>query len=408
MSGWKKGGGIGFLISEEVKYREHTLDLKDIMTLEVYCIEIKSKGMPVLLVTFYRPQNQPVQTSIKELKVLFKLVKSEKRPVVVCTDHNLDLLKASTHARIQEFLELTSDMGFLFTVSKPTRITHQSATIIDNIFISKEFSEDYKCWILQEDLSDHMSCLLSLPRIEKDRKHQIEIKKRKVDLKSINHIKLDMLWVDWIGRLENMNCEDTFGTFHDILMSSLDKQCPEKKVIKKGRKSFQPWISKGIKKSISKQRMLYKFYLENKSDMSNMEKYKNYKKVLQRTIRQTKKFYYSNLCTNHKRNTRKLWGIINSVLKKKPDKTSVIDCLEINKIQVFDSTQIVNELSTYFANVGELLAKRTKTPIKNIDYYNSKIDTSPMTMFLHPTDEREISKLIDKLKAKKKEWTRQY
>ena len=181
-----------------------------------------------------------------------------------------------------------------------------------------------------------------------------------------------MLSIDWIGRLENMNCEDAFGTFHDILMSSLDKHCPEKKVEKKGRKSFQPWISKGIKKCISKQCMLYKIYLENKSDMSNMEKYKNYKKVLQRTIRQAKNFYYSKLCTYHKRNTRKLWGIINSVLKKKSDKTTVIDCLEINKILVYDSNQIVNELSTYFANIGELLAKRTKTPIKNIDYYNSK------------------------------------
>ena len=178
----KKGGGIGFLISEEVKYREHTLDLKDIMTLEVYSIGIKTKGTPVLLVTFYRPPNQPVQTSIKDLKVLFKSVKSEKRPVVVCTDHNLDLLKASTHARTQEFLEITSDSGFLFTVCKPTRITHQSATLIDNIFISKEFSENYKCWILHEDLSDHMPCLLSLPRIEIDRKHPIEIQKRKVDL----------------------------------------------------------------------------------------------------------------------------------------------------------------------------------------------------------------------------------
>ena len=223
------------------------------MILEVYCVEIKSKGKPVLLVTFYRPPNQPIQASMKDLKDLFRSLKAEKRPVVVCTDHNLDLLKASTHAKTQEFLEITSDSGFLLTVSKPTRITHQTATLIDNIFISKEFSEGYKCWILLEDLSYHMPCLLSLPRIEIDRKHPVEIRKRKVDLKSMNHIKLDMQLIDWIGKLENLNCEDSFSSSHDILMSSLDTHCPEKKVIKKGRKSIQPWISKGIKKNISKQ-----------------------------------------------------------------------------------------------------------------------------------------------------------
>ena len=249
----KKGGGVGFLISEEVKFREHRLDLKDTTTLEAYCVELKSKANPVLLVTLYRPPNQPIQTSIKDLRSLFTILNAEKRPVVVCTDHNLDLLRATSHAKTQEFLEITSESGFLCTVSKPTRITHQSATLIDNIFTSKEFSEGYKCWILLEDLSDHMPCLLSLPRVEIDRKHTIEIRKRKIDSKSMNSIKLDMLSIDWTAKLESMNCEDSFSNFHDILMSSLDTHCPEKRVIKKGRKSIQPWITNGIKKCTSKQ-----------------------------------------------------------------------------------------------------------------------------------------------------------
>ena len=164
----KKGGGVGFLISEEVKFREHRLDFKDTMTLEAYCVELKSKGNPVLLVSLYRPPNQPIQSSIRELRSLFRILKAEKRPVVLCTDGNLDLLKATSHAKTQEFLEITSESSFLCTVSKPARITHQSATLIDNLFISKEFSEGYKCWILLEDISDHMPCLLSLPRVEVD------------------------------------------------------------------------------------------------------------------------------------------------------------------------------------------------------------------------------------------------
>ena len=152
----------------------------------------------------YRPPNQPLQISTQDLKIVFSKLKVEKRPVVICTDHNLDLLKASTHNKMQEFLELASDSGFLCTISKPTRITHQSATLIDNIFISKEFCTGYKSMILIDDISDHMPCLTSLPRIEVDQKGVVEIHKRKLDNKSIDKIKLDMLAIDWPRKLEHL------------------------------------------------------------------------------------------------------------------------------------------------------------------------------------------------------------
>ena len=228
----KRGGGVGFLIFEELKFRECTLPTAEITTIEFFCIELKITQKPVLLVSLYRPPNQPIQMSLRDLKALFSILKSEKRPVVVCTDHNLDLLKASSHTRTQEFLEVTSDCGFLCTISKPTRITHQSATLIDNIFISKEFSMGYKRWILIDDISDHMPCLTSLPLVEVDQKRTIEVHKRNIDEKSLNSIKTEMLSIGWSAKLDKLSCEDSFNTFHDILMESLDKNCPEKTVHK--------------------------------------------------------------------------------------------------------------------------------------------------------------------------------
>ena len=325
--------------------------------------------------------------------------RKEKRPVVVCTDHNLDLLKASSHTRTQEFLELTSDCGFLCTISKPTRITHQSATLIDNIFISKEFYIGYKSWILIDDISDHMPCFTSLSRVEIDQKGTIEIRKRKIDEKSIDHIKTDMLSIDWPLKLEKLSCEDSFNSFHDILMESLDKHCPEKTVQKRGRKSVQPWITKGLRKCIVRQRSLYKTFVQDRSNLLHSERYKSYKQCLQKTLRHAKNYYFSNLCMKHKSNTKKLWGIINSVLKKVTDKTSIIDCLKIDNILVYDPNKVANEFGKYFANIGKVFAKRTKPAKKTIDFYISKIHESPVTMFLHPTDESEVSKLIDGLKA---------
>ena len=157
-----------------------------------------------------------------------------------------------------------------------------------------------------------------------------------------------------------------------------------------------------LQKCISKQKTLYKNFIENRTSKAIEDRYKKYRQCLQKTIRYTKNNYYSKLCIKHKSNTKKLWGIINSILKKTNDKTSVIDCLEIDNILVYDSSRIANELGKYFANVGELYAKCTKASSKDIEVYNSKITESTLTMFLHPTDANEIARLIDGLKAKKK------
>ena len=67
----KKGGGVGFLISEELKFRECTIHLQETLTLKIYCIELKTKTNPVLLVSLYRPLNQPIQTSLQDLKLVY-------------------------------------------------------------------------------------------------------------------------------------------------------------------------------------------------------------------------------------------------------------------------------------------------------------------------------------------------
>ena len=79
-------------------------------------------------------------------------------------DHNLDFLKASKHARTQEFIDLNIDNYMYPVITKPTRITHTSATLIDNIMVSKELYDCHNIGILILDLSDHLQCLLTLER----------------------------------------------------------------------------------------------------------------------------------------------------------------------------------------------------------------------------------------------------
>ena len=48
------------------------------------------------------------------------------------------------------------------TVTKPTRISKTSATLIDNILISEKLQSNYESAILLDDMSDHLPCILTL------------------------------------------------------------------------------------------------------------------------------------------------------------------------------------------------------------------------------------------------------
>ena len=49
-------------------------------------------------------------------------------------DYNIDILKPSTHNPTSEFIDLMFSNSFIPLINKPTRVTHKTATLVDNIF----------------------------------------------------------------------------------------------------------------------------------------------------------------------------------------------------------------------------------------------------------------------------------
>ena len=61
-------GGVGVLLSDELHYREISDNLPKLQTIEYICIEIMMKKRPILLLSLYRPPNQPITESISDIK----------------------------------------------------------------------------------------------------------------------------------------------------------------------------------------------------------------------------------------------------------------------------------------------------------------------------------------------------
>ena len=397
----KKGGGVGFLIKNNLITRERR-DLKiEADHMEHYIIEIKCRRKNILLVSIYRPPNTSISNFINEYdSLLNKLNRAKEYDVIVGIDHNLDFLKSNHHRQTQNFIEVNLDQNYLPCITKPTTITKSSATLIDNIFISQNLQGRQDSKILIDDLSDHLPSLLTLSGHFLEHKNTPTILTRKLDDETYDKINSSLNSHDWKVKLTNKNVDECFDEWHSTLQSTINKFAPECEIkLTKKQLKRDPWITSSLLKSCTKQKKLYKLSIKS-DDPDTWDRYHAYKVTLDRIKRTLKKDYYQTQCLAFKRNTRKLWKIINEIKGKCNDKSSIIESIKINNISYHDAKNITNSLGEHFSTVGENYANKIPTPNKNIKIYLGEIPINNQSIYLPPTDKEEITKLINRLENK--------
>ena len=109
----------------------------------------------------------------------------------------------------------------------------------------------------------------------------------------------DLKGHNWNEKLENTGTEETFHILHGTVLECMNKHMPLK-TRKKTKKehSHEPWITKGIKRSIIKQKHLYKKTLAKESTERDNMKYKKYRNTLQSVKRKAKMTFYQGKCKN--------------------------------------------------------------------------------------------------------------
>ena len=103
----------------------------------------------------YRQHNSPERFQEYFDETIERLSHSGK-PIYLMGDFNINLLRSETCNYAQNFLLSLQSFNLIPTIDKPTRVYNNSATLIDNIFISKIEDEITSCNIVS-DLSDHYS-----------------------------------------------------------------------------------------------------------------------------------------------------------------------------------------------------------------------------------------------------------
>ena len=339
----KKGGGVAILISNLLSSRaRHDLTLGD--ECESIFAEVKLGQKQAVVCSAYRPPNTDCKKFIKSFDTNVKELKKLKNTtLVIGMDHNMDFLKNTNHVNTQNFLEKILDNELIPTITRPTRITQTSATLIDNILVSSEYVGSISSSICIDNMSDHLPCVTVIHNVMMTGKEPVTIKTRNLDKKSLTRLNTELTDIDWPNVLREGDCNDKFNLFHNLLKEQINIFVPmTTKTIKYKKLRREPWLTAGLVKSINKDKKLYKQSIKKDSTQHDVTKYKNYHQVLGKVKRQTKRQYYIDQCDKFKSNTKKLWQTINRIIGRANDKSTVIEKLKVDNIDCHDPKRISN------------------------------------------------------------------
>ena len=400
----QSGGGVAICLKSEIEYKTRTdLDIFDDHIESVY-VEIDKSHFGtdknIVIGTIYRKPNSDIKTFNNMLTAVLDTLSSENKLVYLLGDYNLNLLNVDSHNPTSEFLEIMYSNHFFPLITRPTRITQHSATLIDNIFTNNITDlEPSLNGILVTDISDHFLIFhinYTYTAKEVDSFIITRVYNEKNKQKFIENIST----FQWEEVYNSLNTQSAFDILHSKLMSIHDKCFPKMK-IKKRYSNRKPWLSETLRNSIKVKNKLY--HISKRIPCARTDKsYKAYKNTLSSLLKIAEKYYYRDLIAANKDNMIKSWSIIKGVIGKYRQST-IQKIFKLTDDTTTDNKKIISDkFNDFFINVGPNLAKAIPTSSKSPLYcMKERVRES---IFLEPVTEEELNKLIKNLKDSANGW----
>ena len=166
---------------------------------------------------------------------------------------NIDLLKYDAHRGTGLFLDCLHEHALMPLITKPTRFTSDSFTLIDNMFTNKP-NNVMLSGILITDISDHLPVFYISVRNNKINAPKFTtVSTRSITDQNTIAFKNELTNTDWSSMYNASNTNTAYDTFLNKYNTIFNKLIP---IVNKSVRAYfdvhRPWISSGFIKSISK------------------------------------------------------------------------------------------------------------------------------------------------------------
>ena len=131
---------------------------------EIVTAEVTLKnGKRLIICCIYRAPNTDLALLNEHINLICS--KNNSKKIYICGDFNVDLLQYDKRVETNDFIDQLysyATYGLQPLITRPTRITRDTKTLIDNIFTT-DLNSHKQSGIIINDISDHLPiyCMLS-------------------------------------------------------------------------------------------------------------------------------------------------------------------------------------------------------------------------------------------------------
>jgi exonuclease III len=154
-----KQGGVCIYVCETLKFTNiNLLKYSKEHDIEITAIQLNIQKEKLIIVCIYKAPCGNFDRFLNKLEIILNSLYKHNSEFITCGDININYLEPSN--KKNQLDNLLGTYNLIDTVSFPTRIVNNTATLIDNIFIDNRRSYTTKPCL--NGLSDHDSQILTL------------------------------------------------------------------------------------------------------------------------------------------------------------------------------------------------------------------------------------------------------
>ena len=373
----KKGGGVGILIdintASKAKIELDNFFIDEIfenITIQIPNVLFDHGKKDLILLTVYRqPGNEDLDRFLESLQGWLNKYDKRSNEILITGDMNLDLLKYQSHAPTSDYMDIMMSHSLLPMITRPTRIKHTSASLIDHLFFGSEVKIT---GILTSEIAgthgftDHypIFCVIGISDGKRKATKTFTQKfftsngheKRREGLRNEN----------WDNFFAENDPNTAYQTFQDRYCSHYHGSLTIKSYELKGDNCpREPWMTLDILGKMRRRDRLAKL-------RGRRNDYKTIRNEIVSDCRKAERDYYKNKILDNWNNIKEQWNVLRKVMGKQNNKSDLPSAFKHNNYWITDKQQISNSINQYYSSVGQDTNRSVGNSKKEPDFYLRK------------------------------------
>ena len=357
----KQGGGVGCFISNDIvdqvercpgESQEEVFESLFLRIKGMITRDAKRYSKDVVLGILYRqPNNANHNAFLSELEKRIKTYDKPNTELVLVGDTNLNLLNYTKHEPTAKYLDIMLQNNLITRITKPTRIKHKSATLIDVILTKDNELAKHSGILLREikgnhGYTDHLPVFTILSIKTEKKKRPAFLLKEYITKQNRTARREALRRQNWSEIHQEQNPNEIFDKLQSLYGNHYYANVT-KKLVKNDcyNVKTEPWMREDIMKDIRKRDKLVKI-------KSKRKEYKNIRNQIVKNSREAEKDYLRDKIMENWNNMKEQWKIINNITGRLNNKNDIIDCFLHDGKWVENEGENAENFNRYYANVG--------------------------------------------------------